>query len=223
MRKALMVTVEVDPVRVESRLAGGELSCPSCPNGVLAGWGFARCRRVVGLGDWVRPRRSRCRGCAATHVLLPVSLLLRRAYAAEVVWAALEAKATGDGHRRIAAAMGIPACTVRRWLSVMGRRVEAVRRWFLGVAVRVGVDVSIPPATATAVGDALAAVGAARAAIVSRFGAEQVVGAVTVVGVAVACSGGRLLSPGWPSGSGWSGPTPVASAAGGAGGSSSRG
>lgn len=138
-------------------------------------------------------------------------------------WAALEAKATGDGHRRIAAAMGIPACTVRRWLSVMGRRVEAVRRWFLGVAVRVGVDVSIPPATATAVGDALAAVGAARAAIVSRFGAEQVVGAVTVVGVAVACSGGRLLSPGWPSGSGWSGPTPVASAAGGAGGSSSRG
>lgn len=218
-----MVTVEVDPVRVESRLAGGELSCPSCPDGVLAGWGFARCRRVVGLGDPVRPRRSRCRGCAATHVLLPVSLLLRRAYAAEVVWAVLEAKAAGVGHRRIAVAMGIPACTVRRWLAVMGRRVEAVRRWFLEVAVRAGVDVSIPAATGTSVGDVLAAVGAARAAIVARFGSGVALGAVTAVGVAVACSGGRLLSPGWPSGSGWSGATPVASAAGGDGESSSRG
>ena len=82
-----MVTVEVDPVRVESRLAAGELSCPSCPDGVLARWGFGRSRRVVGLEGPVRPRRSRCRGCAATHVLLPVSLLLRRAYAAEVIWA----------------------------------------------------------------------------------------------------------------------------------------
>lgn len=214
MREALVVTVEVDPVRVESRLAAGELSCPSCPDGVLAGWGFARCRWVVGLSDPVRPRRSRCRGCAATHVLLPVSLLLRRAYAAEVIWAVLEAKAAGGGHRRIAAAMGIPACTVRRWLAVMGRRVEVVRQWFIGVAVTAGVDVSIPATTGTAVGDALAAVGAARAAIVSRFGPEQVVGAVTAVSVAVACSGARLLAPGWPPVSGWVGATPVASAAG---------
>ena len=88
-----MVTVEVDPVRVESRLAAGELRCSSCPDGVLARWGFARSRRVVGLADPVRPRRSRCRGCAVTHVLLPVSLLLRRAYAAELIWAVLEAKA----------------------------------------------------------------------------------------------------------------------------------
>ena len=128
-----MVTVEVDPVRVESRLAAGELSCPSCPDGVLARWGFGRSRRVVGLADPVRPRRSRCRGCAVTHVLLPVSLLLRRAYAAEVIWAVLEARAAGVGHRRIAAAAGIPACTVRRWLRVLGRRVEVVRQWFIGL------------------------------------------------------------------------------------------
>lgn len=105
-----------------------------------------------------------------THVLLPVSLLLRRAYAAEVIWAVLKAKAAGGGYRRIAAAVGIPACTVRRWLRVMGRRAEAVRQWFLGVAVAAGVDVSIPAATGTAVGDVLAAVGAARLAMVSRFG-----------------------------------------------------
>ena len=218
-----MVTVEVDPVRVESRLAGGELSCPSCPDGVLSGWGFARSRRVVGLVDPVRPRRSRCRGCAATHVLLPVSLLLRRAYTAEVIWAALEAKAAGAGHRVIAGRTGMPACTVRRWLAVMGRRVEAVRQWFIGVAVSVGVDVSIPPVTGTAVGDALATVGAARAAILSRFGAGVVLGAVTAAGVAVACSGGRLLAPGWPAAPGRCGATPVASAAGGVDGSSSRG
>lgn len=205
-----MVTVEVDPVRVESRLAAGELRCSVCPDGVLVRWGFARSRRVVGLADPVRPRRSRCRGCAVTHVLLPVSLLLRRAYAAELVWAVLKAKAAGVGHRRIAAAAGIPACTVRRWLRVMGRRAEAVRQWFLGVTVTVGVDVSIPAATGTGIGEVLAAVGAARAAIVSRFGPGSMLGAVTAMGVAVACSGARLLSPGWPPVSGWVGPTPVA-------------
>ncbi len=41
-----MVTVEVDLACVESRLAAGELSCPSCPDGVLARWGFARSRRA---------------------------------------------------------------------------------------------------------------------------------------------------------------------------------
>lgn len=205
-----MVTVEVDPVRVESRLVAGELRCSSCPDGVLARWGFARSRRVVGLVEPVRPRRSRCRGCAVTHVLLPVSLLLRRAYAAELVWAVLEAKAAGVGHRRIAAAVGIPACTVRRWLRVIGRRAEAVRQWFIGVTVTAGVDVAIPAATGTGIGDVLAAVGAARSAIVARFGPGSMLGAVTAVSVAVACSGARLLAPGWPPASGWVGSTPVA-------------
>ncbi len=223
VRKALMVTVEVDSARVESRLAAGELRCPSCPGGVLARWGFARPRRVVGLADPVRPRRSRCRGCSATHVLLPVSLLLRRAYSAEVIWAALLARAAGVGHRVIAGRAGVPACTVRGWLRVIGRRAGMVRNWFIAVAVTAGVDVSIPAATGTGVGDVLAAVAAADAALVSRFGPGAVAGAVTAVGVAVACSGGRLLSPGWPAGP-WSvGPTPVASDAGGCGGSSSRG
>lgn len=220
MRKALMVTVEVDSVRVESRLAAGELRCPSCRGGVLARWGFARARRVVGLVDAVRPRRSRCRGCAMTHVLLPVSLLLRRAYSAEVIWVALEAKVGGGGHRLIAARLGVPASTVRGWLRVIGRRAEEVRDWFLAVAVAVGVDVAIPAATGTGVGDVLAAVGAARSAIVARFGAGPELGAVKA---AVACSGGRLMAPGWPAAS-WSvSATPVAPAAGGAIGSSSRG
>lgn len=198
MRKAPMVTVEVDPERVESRLAAGELSCPSCPDGVLAGWGFARARRVVGMADPVRPRRSRCRGCAVTHVLLPVTLLLRRAYLADLIWVAVVAKAAGCGHRVIGRRLGIPSSTVRGWLRVLTGRAEAVRHWFVAVAVAAGVDVSMPKATGSGCGDVMAAVGAAWAAITTRFGDRSVLGAVTPARVAVGCSGARLLSPGWP-------------------------
>lgn len=193
-----MVTVEVDPVRVEFRLAAGEVSCPSCPDGVLAAWGFARSRPVAGLAEPMRPRRSRCRGCAVTHVLLPVTLLLRRAYVAETMWAAVAAKAAGAGHRLIGARAGVPVSTVRGWLRVIGGRGDVVRDWFLAVAMAAGVDVSIPKATGSAWGDVVAAVGAARAAIAARFGDGSNVGGLTAASVAVAGSGGRLLSPGWP-------------------------
>lgn len=198
MRKALMVTVEVDPERVESRLAGGEVSCPSCPDGVLVRWGFARSRPVAGVAEPVRPRRSRCRTCLVTHVLLPVTLLLRRAYVAELIWAAVVAKAAGAGHRVIGARLGVPGSTVRGWLRVITVRAQGVRHWFMSVAVAAGVDVSIPKATGSGCGDVLAAVGASRAAISARFGERSVIGAVTSARVAVACSGARLLAPGWP-------------------------
>jgi hypothetical protein len=172
--------------------------CPSCPGGVLTGWGFTRARRVVRVAELVRPRRSRCRACLVTHVLLPVTLLLRRAYAANLIWAAVVAKAAGGGHRLIGARLGVPAGTVRGWLRVIGVRADVVRHWFVAVAVAAGVDVSIPKATGSGCGDVLAAVGAARAAIAARFGDGSVLGAVTAARVAAGCSGGRLLSPGWP-------------------------
>ena len=56
----------------------------------------------------LRPRRGRCGGCLVTHVLLPVTVLLRRAYAAEVIGAALLARAGGHGHRWIGAALQVP-------------------------------------------------------------------------------------------------------------------
>lgn len=223
MREALMVTVEVDPERVESRLAGGGMSCPSCPDGVLVRWGFARARRVVGSVDPVRPRRSRCRGCAVTHVLLPATLLLRRAYAAELIWAAVVAKAAGAGHRRIGARLGIPCSTVRGWLRVITGRAQAVRHWFISVAVTAGVDVSIPKATGSGCGDVLVAVGAARSAIELRFGDRSVLGAVTSARVAVVGSGARLLSPGWPPPLAPVRPTPVDPDVRAVDGSSSRG
>jgi len=201
-----MVTVEADPVRVESRLAAGEIECPDC-GGVLGGWGYGRTRRIAGLADAVRPRRARCRGCAVTHVLLPVSVLMRRAYAAERVWAALRARASGRGHRRVGVEVGVPAATVRGWLRRAAGRLEAIRIWFMQVAVTVGVEVAIPDGSGCAWRDVLAAVELATAAIRGRFGSVGLLGAVTPPQVVVAASGGRLLAPGWPA---VGGATPIA-------------
>jgi hypothetical protein len=74
------VTVESDLVRVESRLVAGQVGCPDC-RGVLRPWGWARPRGVHGVAGVLRPRRARCGRCLVTHVLLPVTVLLRRAYA----------------------------------------------------------------------------------------------------------------------------------------------
>lgn len=68
----------------------------------------------------------------------------------------------------------------------------------LQVAGRAGVDVSVPKALGSPWRDLLAAVGAARAAVIDRFGPVGVLGPVTSWQVATACSGGRLLAPGWP-------------------------
>src|SRR6476661_2363684 len=193
-----MVTVEVDPVRVESRLAAGEIGCPRCGDGVLTGWGHARSRWIDGLADSLRPRRARCRRCAVTHVLLPVTMLLRRAYVAEWIWAALTARSNGEGHRRIGVSLGVPAATVRGWLRRAAQRLEAVRVWFLRVAVTAGVDVAIPDRVGCAWREVLAAVETASTAVTFRFGAVGLLGAVTPARVAVAASGGRLLAPGWP-------------------------
>jgi hypothetical protein len=197
-----MVTVEADSVCVESRLAAGEIGCPACRDGVLGGWGHARVRRIAGLADPVRPRRARCRACAVTHVLLPVTLLLRRAYAAEQIWAALIARAEGLGHRRIAEVIRVPAATVRGWLRRVTGRLEVIWNWFLGIAVTAGVDVVIPDGAGCPWRDVLAAVQAATTVIRFRFGAVGLVGAVTPEQVVVVASGGRLLAPGWPTAGG---------------------
>ena len=191
------MTVEADPVGVESRLTAGRVDCPGCP-GVLRPWGWARARRVHGIGGVLRPRRGRCGGCRVTHVLLPVTLLLRRAYAADVIGAALLARAAGQGHRSIGEALKVPAATVRGWLRVMAGRLEAARVHLLQVAVRAGVDITVPEALGCRWRDLLAALGAAAAAVTGRFGPVGVLGPVTAWQVAVACSAGRLLAPGWP-------------------------
>ena len=189
-----MLTVETDPDAVEERLRSGGLVCPGC-GGVLTGWGRGRARTIRGLDGGLRvvPRRSRCTGCKATHVLLPVSLLLRRADTAVVVGAALEAKAAGDGHRRIAELLGRPAATVRGWLRRFAGRVEPVRVVFTLRARALAADPVLPGPAGSGWADAVAAVAAAAAALMARFCVK-----VPVWQVASAVSTARLLAPGWP-------------------------
>ena len=191
------MTVEVDQVRVESRLLTGQLGCPACPC-ALRPWGWGRPRGVHGLAGVLRPRRARCPGCLVTHVLLPVTVLLRRAYAAEVIGAALLARVAGSGHRVIGAVVGAPAATVRGWLRVTAARLEPTCGYLLRVARGAGVDVVVPKAMGSPWGDLVAALGAATAAVTGRFGVFGVLGPVTAWQVAVACSSGRLLAPHWP-------------------------
>jgi len=180
---------------VERRLAAGGLVCPAC-SGVLAGWGHARLRSVRGPGGLVRvrPRRARCVGCGATHVLLPVELLLRRADLAVVIGAALSARTTGMGCRRIAALVGRPVETVRGWLRRFAGRVEAVRRLFTVLLRAVAADPVMPTPAGGVWADALAALGAAVSAAAGRFGLFNVSPWLVVSAV----SGGRLLAPDWP-------------------------
>lgn len=192
-----MVTVEADHVLVESRLAAGGIDCPRCQE-PLRPWGWARPRRVRGIEEVLRPRRARCPGCSDTHVLLPVTVLLRRADGVHVIGAALVARADGQGFRPISTRLGVPESTVRGWLRVMTRRLAAVRVVLLAVARRAGVDVAVPGGLGCPWRDVLAALGAATAAVTSRFGRRGVLGPVTAWQVAAACSTGRLLAPGWP-------------------------
>lgn len=192
-----MVTVEADPVLVETRLAGGQLACPGC-EASLRPWGWARARVVHGVTETLRPRRARCASCLVTHVLLPVTVLLRRAYSADVIGAAVSARAGGARHRPAGRRSGVPSSTVRGWLRRLATRLEPARVFLLQVAVRAGVDVAVPTALGCPWRDLLAALGAATAAVTNRFGSVGVLGEVTAWQVAVACSTGRLLAPGWP-------------------------
>ena len=191
-----MVTVEADVDQVERRLAAGELRCPEC-SGVLGGWGWARARQLRGPDGSLQlcPRRARCTGCGVTHVLLPVTALLRRADAAAVIVLALVEKATRRvGFRRIAAKLARPAETVRGWLRRFAERAEAVRSVFTVWLRAVDADPVMPGPAGGGFADAVSAIGALAVAIGRRFELPK----VSLAEAAVAVSGGRLLSPGWP-------------------------
>ena len=191
-----MLTVNGDRDVVERQLAGGELACPSC-GGVLGGWGHARPRRVrmlTGPDAELVPRRSRCRECGGTHVLLPAWCLSRRAGAGAVIGAALEAAAAGAGFRTIAAGLGRPVSTVRGWLRALARNAGPVRERFTVLAASLVTDPPLPAPAGSPSADAVAAVAAAAAAAVLVPG----VGAVARWELAAAVTCGLLLAPSWP-------------------------
>jgi hypothetical protein len=129
-------------------------------------------------------------------VLLPVTVLLRRADAAVVIGAALLAKAAGSGHRRIAAGLGLPDQTVRGWLRRFAARAEAVRVAFTVLLVQVAPgDPVLPDPRGVLFADGVAAVLAAAGAVTVRWPGMVL---LSPWQVASALSGGRLLAPGWP-------------------------
>ena len=192
-----MLTVGVVVGVVERRLAAGRLRCRECA-GRLAGWGHAR-ERVVrgegGIGWRLRPRRSRCGGCGVTHVLLPVSCLLRRADGVAVIWAALAGKAAGLGHRPVARLLGRPESTVRDWLARFASRAELVRGVFTVWLCALDADPPpLPPAGCT-VADAVAAITAAATAAGRRWAGRLV--SLSPGELASSVSAGLLLAPGF--------------------------
>lgn len=180
--------VGTDPVEVERQLRGGGLGCP-CGGG-LGPWGHARERTVRGVGP-VRPRRARCGSCLATHVLLAVSCLLRRADGVEAIGAALRLKATGVGHRPIAAVVGRPPSTVRGWLRAFARNAEAVRARCTVLLAAFDPLAGPTPARSCPFADAVEAVGACAAAARRRLGP---VGAVSPWQTAAGITDGLLLA-----------------------------
>lgn len=166
-----MVMVGSDPAVVEEQLGSGRLACPSC-GGALRRWGHARRRTCRGSEGAVRhrPRRARCAGCGATHVLLPDRWLARRADSAAVIGAALTAKAGGAGHRAIGVLVGRPACTVRGWLRRFAARAQHWRGVFTGLLVALDPQSAPIVARGSVLADAVEVVGLAAAAAVRRFG-----------------------------------------------------
>jgi len=188
-----VLTVGLDAAAVESDLAAGLVGCPEKACGaVLAPWGWARERVVRGAGR-LRPRRGRCRGCLRTQVLLPASVLARRADAVTVIGEALVAKAGGAGHRPIAALLKVPASTVRGWL----RRIVAVAEQVLAVlavaAAELGTEFTPPAVTVGPVAAVVELLGALAAAVARRLG-----GSCSPWRLAAVLTGGRLLAPTGP-------------------------
>jgi transcriptional regulator with XRE-family HTH domain len=122
-----------------------------------------------------------------THVLLPVTMLVRRGDWAVLIGKALELKAAGWGQRPIAAAVGVSRSTVRGWLARFAEVAEEVRahlvRWALWLDAGL---VRLEP-SGSGFGDAVEAVVAAGGAAAAHLG----------IGCrwsfASAATGGRLL------------------------------
>ena len=168
---APVLMVDPDPGRVEAALRSGGLRCPGCAF-VLSPWGFARRRRLRTQGGYylTTPRRAICTACGRTHVLLPTVALLRRCDIAEVIGEALALKVAGWGHRRIGAASGVPATTVRGWLRRFGHRAELIRVHFTALAYRLDTTLGAVEPRGSPIADALEAMVAAAGAATRRFG-----------------------------------------------------
>lgn len=126
-------------------------------------------------------------------MLLPVSVLLRRAYTVSVIGAALVAAATGQGHRRVAAALGVPADTVRGWLRRLRGRADELAAYCTRAVYRFDASawrLDPPAGWATPTQAAVGLLGAAAAAFQRSAGTSK----LEPWECACAVTGGLLLA-----------------------------
>jgi hypothetical protein len=166
-----VLIVGIEEAAVEADLAGGRLSCPICQS-VLRRWGYGieRDVRFLATTESRRFRRSICRDCGHTHVLIPEDTLVRRRDAVEVIGAALVAKARGAGHRSIALDLGRRPSTVRGWLRRFGVMASAIRDHFCRWAHALDPSHDRLSPGGSAFSDAVEAIGLLGIVAVRRFG-----------------------------------------------------
>jgi len=104
--------------------------------GMLGRWGHGRSRKVRGITRVVTPRRTRCRDCGVTHILLPSDCFLRRADSAAVIGKALVAGAGGKGFGKVAQLLDLPRETVRDWYQAARRNAGVMVAWFTVMGLR---------------------------------------------------------------------------------------
>ncbi len=136
----------------------------------------------------VRPRRSRCRDCSKTSVLLPDYLLVRRVDEAAVIGSALVQKAGGIGHRKIALDICRPETTVRSWIRRFRENSEILLERFVNWALALDATLSEIVPVGSLFADAINAIGIAARSLSIRFGPKPLWSQMS------AMCGGRLLS-----------------------------
>lgn len=179
-----MLIVSPDPDLVERQLENRELVCPGCMVGVLGrhGWvgRFVRRDGVDGGGGGsagearVRLRRGACRakGCGATHVLLPCTLLERRLDEVTVIGRAVTLRLEGRSWAVLAARLGRPVSTIRGWWRRLSAGAGRLRVAFSTALHQLEWDAPAVLAPAgSPVADAVAAIAQTAAAVRRLLGA----------------------------------------------------
>jgi len=166
-----VLIVGTDQAAVEADLKSGRLSCPGCQVG-LRPWGHGVDRevRLLARSEQRRFRRSICRPCRATHVLIPEDTLVRRRHGAEVIGAALTARAKGASYGRIAKDLGVTTSAVRGWLRAFSARAVVLREHFVRWAHAMDPGHDDLSAGGSDFCDAVAAIGVFAIVAVRRFG-----------------------------------------------------
>jgi hypothetical protein len=126
-------------------------------------------------------------------VLLPATVLLRRADVVEVIGAGLLLAAQGKGYRPVAAAVGRAVSTVRRWVRRAAEFAQHVGVVLTAAGAGFGTAFVVPAPVVGRLGSVVEMVGALGLAAGRVLG-----GSVPPWRLAAVVTGGRLLSPGGP-------------------------